>query len=120
MRFISRLKAAKWRILVGALVLALASHVSVQYLTSVDAPPSPPRALPLASLDSPDNNGKKETPRSSSTSPGMKVDVDPKTGQFRKPPIGTLPEGAQMSKPLRGDETERKTSGKELEERMSP
>jgi hypothetical protein len=120
MKFISRLKAAKWRILAGALLLALASYVSVQYLAPGDLSPSPPQPLPLASLDSPGNNIKNETPSSSSTSPGMKVYVDPKTGQFRKPPVGKIPEGAQISKPLRGDETERKTSGKELEERVSP
>ncbi|SRR5258708_3794154 len=120
MKFNSRLKAAKWRILAGALVLALASYVGVQYLTRVDSSPSPSRPLPLASLDSPDNNSKNKTPSSSSTSPGMKVYVDPKTGQFQKPPVGKIPEGAQMSKPLRGDETEHKTSGKELEEKVSP
>jgi hypothetical protein len=120
MKFISSLKAAKGRILAGALVLALASYVGVQYLTPVDSSPSPSRPLPLASFDSPEKNIKNETPNASSASPGMKVYVDPKTGQFQKPPVGTLPEGAQMSKPLRDDKPEHKTFGKELEERVSP
>ncbi len=123
MKFIARLKAAKWRILVGVLVLVLVGYVSVQYWASVDVSPSP-QPLPLASLDSSDNNSKnespKETPSAPSASPGMKVYVDPKTGQFRKPPVGKILEGAQMSKPLRGDETEGQTSRKELEEKVSP
>ncbi len=124
MKFIARLKAAKWRILVGVLVLVLAGYVSVRYWASVDAPPSPPQPLPLAGLNSPDNNSKnespKETPSAPSASPGMKVYVDPKTGQFRKPPVAQIPEGAQMSKPLQGDEMEHETSRKELEEKVSP
>ena len=124
MKFIARLKAAKWRILVGALVLALASYVSIQYLTPVAAPPSSPQPLPLTAINAPsnssNNNSNNETPRASSTSPGMKVYVDPKTGQFRKPPIGKTPEGEQTSKPLPGEETESRTSGKELEEKVSP
>jgi hypothetical protein len=120
MRLFLRLKVMRWRLFAGALVVALASYVSVQYLKSVDSPPLSPRALSQVILDSPGKNIKKEESGMSSGRSGMEVYLDPKTGQFEKPPAGNILGRAQASQPPRGAEGEPKISRKGFEEKESP
>ncbi|MBI3757965.1 MAG: hypothetical protein HY267_08310 [Deltaproteobacteria bacterium] len=120
MRFIARLKAAKWRLVAGALVLALTGYISIQYWTPVDPPSSPSQWALFATVDSPDKNSKVEARGAASATPGMEVSIDPKTGQFRKPPARQIPGEMQTSQPPRGEEAEPKVLAKRLEERVNP
>ncbi len=121
MKFLLRLNAAKWRLFVGTLVLLLAGYVSIQYWQPVDAPPTPSLALSQASHDSPGAPVAQEAPPRTPAKPGMEVYIDPKTGQFRKPPVGKIPGGVQTSPPSNHDEGARpRSSRKGLEEQESP
>jgi hypothetical protein len=121
MRLLVGLKANKWRLLTGAVVVALASYVSVQYLKTVEAPFPAPPTLAQSERHPPDAPVKTTAASRTAARSGMEVYIDPKTGQFRKPVPGKLLKEEHASQPLPQEEGSSATSSsKRFEEQASP
>jgi hypothetical protein len=90
MFMLARLKAAKWKLLGGVVVIIVLCGVVTRFLSST-APSSPPESSlsPLVAVNAVE---KKESDLLTNVLPPateMQVRKNPKTGRFEKPPVGS-------------------------------